>query len=227
MKLKNKKLEFMLIILVLFMYLFFMKGNTSFGIYRDNLNTKIYLSILDTSSTVQVNFLTYGGDAVNPMDVTVNTAIGMLPTTGNKEGYNFVGWYTGETTGNKVTPDTVITGPVTFHAHWVKIVCKKAVANTLHTETCLTGGGCLQHNYSANDTITYGTIFSGSDPVAGNAYNCDVNGDDVFDPVTERFYYVRSINDSANGGIDKAALVYYTSFDKPWSFYIPLIQTTF
>ena len=88
-------------------------------------------------------------------------------------------------------------------------MCKRAKEGTLHTETCASGGGCLKHGYATGNTITYGTIPGQNSPVAGDAYDCDVNNDDVYSPTTERFYFVRK----KNGDGEKAVLVHYTSFD--------------
>ena len=84
------------------------------------------------------------------------------------------------------------------------IVCKKA--KTLHTAKCnrTNGDGCYTAVGSWN-TITYGTIPNGA-PKRGNAYDCDVNDDDVYDPVTERFYYVTSDG-------DESTLIYYTNMN--------------
>ena len=108
---------------------------------------------------------------------------------------------------------------MTFYAHWQKIICKKVTnASNLHTETCLSGGcrvGAI--GIPANSDITYGTVYGQGSPIAGDAYNCDVNDDGTFDAqtqygkFTERFYFLRQIdngNDETTG-----ALVYYTSID--------------
>ena len=68
-------------------------------------------------------------------------------------------------------------------------ICKKAT--TLHSTTCTsTNSGC-KDTIGTGNTITFGTIPSGN-PKAGDAYDCDVNNDGVFDSTNERFYYVTS-----------------------------------
>ena len=69
-------------------------------------------------------------------------------------------------------------------------ICMKAT--TRHTSICTRNDelGC-NNATETNGTITYGTIPSGSSK-AGDAYDCDVNNDGVYDSETERFYYVKS-----------------------------------
>ena len=78
----------------------------------------------------------------------------------------------------------------------VTYVCKKAT--TLHTKECTaTKNGCFEAGYvegNKGTTITYGTIPSNT-PKAGDAYDCDVNNDGIYDAETERFYYVVQDND--------------------------------
>ena len=71
-------------------------------------------------------------------------------------------------------------------------VCKKAT--TRHTATCTRSDiyGCNGEGQAGNgNTITYGTIPNGT-PKRGDAYDCDVNNDGVYDATNERFYYVAS-----------------------------------
>ncbi len=83
----------------------------------------------------------------------------------------------------------------------VNPVCKPAT--TLHTSVCnLDRLGC-RYKYSKGSTITFGTLVDGA-PKAGDAYDCDVNNDGVYNDQTERFYYVAEYG-------DKSALIYYTN----------------
>ena len=217
---KNNKLRLLIVILVFFFSFFFVKYKDSFGIYRSELSSRIYLTVLDSNSTFEVTFdLNYGQNNTSTTYVGYNQQVGTLskPT---RTDYNFLGWYDG--TGddaNRIYSDHIITGPVTFYAHWQKIICKKVTnVNELHTETCASGG-CRQSsvNIPVNSTITYGTIYGPGSPVAGDAYNCDVNNDGTYNGTTqygkynERFYFIREID---NGNDENtAALVYYTSVD--------------
>ena len=79
------------------------------------------------------------------------------------------------------------------------VVCKKAT--TLHTKICeRTEEGCGVKIGNGN-TITYGTIPNG-EIKAGDAFDCDINDDGVYDSETERFYYLRSDQNNS-------VLVYY------------------
>ncbi len=71
----------------------------------------------EAPTKILVHFDAHGGEAVADMEVDYNTAIGTLPTT-SQVGYTFDGWFTAGTGGTQVTPTTVITEEVTFHAHW-------------------------------------------------------------------------------------------------------------
>ena len=71
------------------------------------------------------------------------------------------------------------------------IVCKRAT--TLHTDKTYTFG---------NKNVTERTLKS------GDAFDCDVNGDETYDQDTERFYYVTDMDDST------AVLIYYNNVSK-------------
>ena len=78
-------------------------------------------------------------------------------------------------------------------------VCKRA--KTLHTATC-GGGACTAFNISHGTSMTFGHIGNAGSLSAGDAFDCDVNDDGIFDAATERFYYLGS-----NG--ENAILIYY------------------
>ncbi len=85
-------------------------------------------------------------------------------------------------------------------------VCKRAT--TLHTEVCNQSSGyCAGTGYATGDTITYGNLGTTGTLVSGDAFDCDVNGDEVFDSESERFYYVSDL-DTNN---DYAVLIYYNN----------------
>ena len=86
--------------------------------------------------------------------------------------------------------------------------CKKCVrGTTLHTETCnsASDSGCILAGYSSGDLISYGTIGENENLSTGDAFDCDVNGDGVYDEENERFYYVTDLDDST------AVLIYYSN----------------
>ena len=91
----------------------------------------------------------------------------------------------------------------------IEPVCKRAT--TLHTKTCerqcnTSYCGCGR-SVGYGNPITYGTLVNGTSK-AGDAYDCDVNNDKVYDSETERFYYVGS--DGAN-----STLIYYINMNNP------------
>ena len=97
----------------------------------------------------------------------------------------------------------------------IKNICKRAKLETLHTEICNQSSNyCAKANYSVGDTITYGnqTVTDGV-LTPGDAFDCDVNGDNIWDPETERFYYVSSYYDTKTKSFndDFVALIYYSN----------------
>ena len=91
-------------------------------------------------------------------------------------------------------------------------VCKRAT--TLHTETCSNEeatGYCQADGYALNDTITYGSLGTTGILTTGDAFDCDVNGDGVYDSATERFYYVSDITNGVTTDNNTAVLVYYNN----------------
>ena len=183
---KKKQLKLLILMLVLFLPFFFVKDENSYAIYRDTLNTKVYLTVLDSNTNYTITFNSHGGGDIDPIIRSYNESIGTLPIP-SKEGYNFDGWYTGENgTGTKISSTNLVTASMTVHANYIKLVCKKAT--TLH---------------SYNNT-TFGTIPNSTVMSAGFAYDCDVNDDGVFDSTTERFYYM--LTEDGN-----AVLIYYNN----------------
>ena len=88
------------------------------------------------------------------------------------------------------------------------IVCKGAKKETLHTEKCEQKDStyyCSGAGF-AEKTITYGTV-PGKKLKSGDAFDCDVNGDGIYDENTERFYYVTDMDDST------AVLIYYNNVE--------------
>ena len=86
------------------------------------------------------------------------------------------------------------------------IVCKGAKKETLHTEKCEQTDStyyCSGAGFTGK-TITYGTVPE-KELKSGDAFDCDVNGDGIYDENTERFYYVTDMDDST------AVLIYYNN----------------
>lgn len=89
-------------------------------------------------------------------------------------------------------------------------------AKNLHNEICSNSnedGYCRSYGMSDGGTIVYGNFGVNFKSEVGDAYDCDVNGDGTYDPVTERFYYLSDYYDTISGSYDSnyATLVYYTN----------------
>lgn len=72
---------------------------------------------VDVSDELVVSFDANGGEPVPATMRTVDGLCGALPDA-VRAGYAFVGWFTAATGGEEVTPDTVVTGDVTYYARW-------------------------------------------------------------------------------------------------------------
>ena len=91
-------------------------------------------------------------------------------------------------------------------------LCKRATK--LHTEVCSnssTSSHCQADGYALNDTITYGNLGENGTLSSGDAFDCDVNGDGVYDSGTERFYYVSDMTNEKTSDLNTAVLVYYNN----------------
>ena len=87
-------------------------------------------------------------------------------------------------------------------------ICRRATV--LHTEICnQTSVYCADSGYKKGDVITYGNLGTNGILASGDAFDCDVNGDGIYDPTTERFYYVSGKD--GNDTSDYATLIYYNN----------------
>ena len=92
-----------------------------------------------------------------------------------------------------------------------KVICRRAT--TLHTEECTqtdatyycSGAGYTTSGSKGTSIITYGNLGTSGTLTTGDAFDCDVNGDGVYDSSAERFYYVTDMNDTT------AVLIYYNN----------------
>lgn len=96
--------------------------------------------------------------------------------------------------------------------------CKRAT--TLHTTQCLNSYewgtskfDCEGSGYSSGSTITYGNLGTNGTLSAGDAFDCDVNGDGTYDSNAERFYYVSDYYDTSSKTFNNsvATLIYYSN----------------
>ena len=212
---KSIKLKLFIIALMIFSCAFLFSINNTKAIYREVQTTTIHLTVIDPNGYT-VQFDSRGGTSVQTRYVQPNDPVGTLPIP-TKTGSNFAGWY--DSNNQRVRHSTLITADTQLHAEWTDVICKRVTdENDLHTETCLTNGGCTKGSgIGLNNPITYGSVGDGV-PEAGDAYNCDVYYDGIFDSkesdnktFIERFYFVRSKTNS--GSEDSAVMYYSTSYD--------------
>ena len=88
-------------------------------------------------------------------------------------------------------------------------VCKRATV--LHSAQCRRSddNGCRAMGYSYNETVKYGNLNTVAGVLTpGDAFDCDVNNDGVFNATNERFYYMTK---SGSGSNEKAVLIYYSN----------------
>ena len=100
-----------------------------------------------------------------------------------------------------------------------KVICKRAT--TLHTEECTqtdatnycSGAGYTTSGSKGTSTITYGNLGTTGVLTSGDAFDCDVNGDGVYDSTKERFYYVSDYYNTNKKVFedDTAVLIYYNN----------------
>ena len=89
-------------------------------------------------------------------------------------------------------------------------LCKRATK--LHKETC-NSSICQADGYAADSEVEYGLLGTEGTLTSGDAFDCDVNGDGVYDDATERFYYVSDYYNTTTKAFedDTAVLVYYNN----------------
>ena len=89
----------------------------------DEVSSQVSAEVLESIDPVKITFNVQEGTTCSNKDLYKGQKAGELckPT---KKGYTFVGWYTSETDGEKVTSDTVINEDITLYARWVKDVVK-------------------------------------------------------------------------------------------------------
>lgn len=105
-------------------------------------------------------------------------------------------------------------------------LCKRAL--NLHTEICnnegktgnLLGSGFTSSRYcgvtySIGASINYGKCGTKGTLNIGDAFNCDVNGDGVYDDTTERFYYISDSYNTTTKTFDSntAALIFFDNIN--------------
>ena len=151
---------------------------------------------------------------------TMNSDNSAVVTKGQSKTYKLYVWMDESvedlsTMGKSFTGKVIVTSSTDSSVKG--IVCKRAT--TLHTEECTqtdpshfcSGAGYTTTGSKGTTTITYGNLGTAGTLASGDAYDCDVNGDGIFDSETERFYYVSDYydTDDFNFKDDTAVLLYY------------------
>ena len=181
-------------------------GTTSIRMTGASSLTFIDIPVTVTAApvTYTIYFNPHNGSANSSATVTAGSTIGSsnIPADPTPSGADevFMGWFTAASGGTAVDGNTTPNADgETYHAQYMKIVCKLATAGTLHTAT--------KTSNSTNTSPYYGQIANDPIPHAGDAYNCDVDYDDTYSAVNERFYYVGQ--DSNNNAVLVAWNSYY------------------
>ena len=194
-------------------------GDTvKFFFYNYYSNTKSYSNYLGYYAKIKGK---KNNEYIKEYEVTKEEGEYSEPTrTG---GYTFAGWTLNQDGSGTVyqSEQEVMNSldtenrNVVLYALYKHEICKRAT--TLHTETCNsdtleTSRYCRGDGYSAGSTITYGKLGTeGNEPTAGDAFDCDVNGDGTYDASTERFYYVSNYYDTRTKEFNSnyAVFIYY------------------
>ena len=105
-----------------------------------------------------------------------------------------------------------VSGNLKIYFDYYHYTCKRATS--LHTEECFgvycSGMGYKLDGSKGTTTITYGSLGSSGTLTTGDAFDCDVNGDGVYNSETERFYYLNNLSENS----DIATLIYYNNVSK-------------
>ena len=93
-------------------------------------------------------------------------------------------------------------------------LCKRA--EKLHTEVCNQSDNslyCSGAGHKQGENIVYGNCGTSGELKSGDAFDCDVDGDGVYNSATERFYYVSDYYDTTSKSFndDYATLIYYNN----------------
>ena len=98
---------------------------------------------------------------------------------------------------------------------YMKPICIRATE--LHTEKCtLNSYYCAYDGYvegNRGTTITYGNLGTNGTLKSGDAFDCDVNGDGIYNSENERFYYVGNYYDTDEKTFNEniGVLIYYNN----------------
>ena len=97
------------------------RDSTGWGVDIPGMWNGLNIRYLDDRESHVVTFNANGGtSAETARTVDDGAAVGDLPEA-TWSGYAFAGWFTAADGGNRVTEETVVTGDVTYYAHWTAL----------------------------------------------------------------------------------------------------------
>ena len=118
------------------------------------------------------------GGSVSPVSVTTKDGkLESLPTP-TYDGYTFLGWYTEETGGEKVTTDTVFTKDTTIYAHWQKQAAQEYTVTLNANGGTINSGVITSYTYGVGATLPTDVTREGY-TFAGWYASADFSGDAV------------------------------------------------
>ncbi len=121
--------------------------------------------------TYTVSFDVVGGQEVNPLTYTIETEIEILPTT-SKEGYDFLGWYNGETKVENIERGT--TGNIQLVAKWeihtYTVLFTEGVASqeVEYGQYAIEPTAPTKEGYTFISWLFNGVVFDFNTPITGN-----------------------------------------------------------
>ena len=167
----------------------------------DAVNNGSLDAMIDTVSNTgisqtQQNYLTYSVKYDDGLDVAANQLLEHSQSEKIKVRVEFL-----KSVSNANLPSTDQAITLTFTINYKQAddsavpirnyVCKRATS--LHTD----------------DKDTYGNLGSGETLTPGDAFDCDVNKDNIYNSETERFYYVTDLDTNSN----YAVFIYYNNIE--------------
>ena len=124
-----------------------------------------------------VTFDANGGSVSTVSATTTDGKLTSLPTP-TYDGYDFLGWYTEETGGEKVTTDTVFTKNSTIYAHWQKQAAQEYTVTFNANGGTINSGVITSYTYGVGATLPTDVTREGY-TFAGWYASADFSGDAV------------------------------------------------
>ena len=130
-----------------------------------------------TAQEYTVTFDANGGSVSTTSTTTKDGKLESLPTP-TYDGYDFLGWYTEETGGEKVTTDTVFTENSIIYAHWQKQAAQEYTVTFNANGGTINSGVITSYTYGVGATLPTDVTREGY-TFAGWYASADFSGDAV------------------------------------------------